>query len=144
MTAARLFLLLGLAACAAPRAQPAPADETGPEAVVERYYRLLSEVRYEEAQALWAAGTDKRTETPEDFARSLSPYQAVEGKAVGETRIEGAAGTLYATVPIRVTGTRRGEPFASDGEALLRRCNDVPGCTPEDRRWHLSNLSLAP
>ena len=145
MTLRACFVLLLLASCSALGPAPSLAGgEAGPAETVTRYYALLSEFRYEEAQALWAEGTQKRQEAPEVFARSLSPYQAVEGRVTGEPVFEGAAGTLYATVPIRVSGTRRGEPFSSEGEAVLRRCNDVPGCSAEARRWHLDALNLQP
>ncbi|WP_031551499.1 hypothetical protein [Parvularcula oceani] len=123
-----------------PEGAKVPAQD--PAEVTLRYYRLLSQIRYPEAQALWAQGTEKRGEDIEAFRRSLSPYQCFSAEVTGEPEIESAGGTLHATVPIRLTGVRRGERFVSEGSATLRRCGDVPGCTPEERRWRITGLNM--
>ena len=60
-------------------------------------------------------------------------------------RVEGAAGSLWVEVPVRVRGRMRdGATFDKRGAVVLRRCNAVPGCTPEQRRWRIEaeNIGL--
>lgn len=50
---------------------------------------------------------------------------------------EGAAGSIYIEVPATVAGS----PLLS-GAVTLRRVNDVPGSTAEQRRWHVESDTL--
>ena len=53
---------------------------------------------------------------------------------------EGGAGSLYYTAPIvLIDGKRR-----VAGEIVLRRVNDVDGASPEQLRWHIESLTVAP
>lgn len=53
--------------------------------------------------------------------------------------VEGAAGSLYVIVPVAVTGEKAdGAPIHIRGVVTLRRVNDVPGSTAEQRQWHIS------
>ena len=53
---------------------------------------------------------------------------------------EGGAGSLYYTAPIvLIDGTRHVR-----GEIVLRRVNDVDGASPEQLRWHIESLTVAP
>lgn len=77
----------------------------------------------------------------ESFARYAS-YRATAGPAGAP---EGACGSIYVSVPVTVAGTlRSGEPFRLQGEMTLRRVNDVPGSSPEQRRWHIEASDLNP
>ena len=58
-------------------------------------------------------------------------------------QMEGAAGSSYYTAPLTVTGTdKNGRPVRLEGEAVLRRVNDVDGATPAQLRWHFQSLTL--
>ena len=57
--------------------------------------------------------------------------------------MEGAAGSIYVEGPVRVYGkTTAGADFSNRGVATLRRVNDVPGSTAEQRRWQVYNVSV--
>ena len=72
----------------------------------------------------------------------MMPYQSVSAAVTGPARTEGAAGTLYAEVPIRSMVVRRGQEMTDTGHVTLKRCNDVPGCTARQTRWHISGIAL--
>jgi hypothetical protein len=50
--------------------------------------------------------------------------------------LEGAAGSSYVDVPVRIGGLA--------GTATLRRVNDVPGSTEAQRRWHIQRIAVPP
>ena len=57
--------------------------------------------------------------------------------------MEGAAGSSYYTAPVTVTSSDKdGRPVRIEGEAVLRRVNDVPGATPAQLRWHMDKVTL--
>ncbi|ALM52929.1 hypothetical protein [Halomonas huangheensis] len=108
----------------------------------QRYFDLLTAGEFEQAYEMWGPDTPIHQSGSRRFEQSMLAYQAFHGEMTGEARTEGAAGTLYAEVPIRVSGARRGEPFSNDGTMTLQRCNDVPGCSEEQRRWRLDSIDL--
>lgn len=114
-------------------------DPKSPEAaraVVERYCALLKAGRFDEAHELWLG--DNRSHAT--FAASWARYGKVERCAVGGVgRLEGAAGSIYTTVAVEILfngGDRLSGPLT------LRRTNDVPGSTDEQRRWHIVQSGL--
>ena len=63
--------------------------------------------------------------------------------AVGNGEMEGAAGSVYYTAPLTITGTdEAGRPIVIDGGAVLRRVNDVDGASADQLRWHFQSLAL--
>ncbi|MGQ0335455.1 hypothetical protein [Halomonas elongata] len=153
------FVLLplcgSLVACApgatTPERQPAPTAATDtradtsaydPVSVARRYFQRLEAGDFDQAYAMWAPASSTHEGGPDLFEKSMLAYQAFDGEATGDARTEGAAGTLYAEVPIRVSGTRRGEPFSHEGTMTLKRCNDVPGCSEQARHWRIQTIDL--
>jgi hypothetical protein len=55
---------------------------------------------------------------------------------LGET--EGAAGSIYTTIPVVFYG----DGFRRPADVILRRVNDVPGSTEAQRRWHIERIEL--
>jgi hypothetical protein len=105
--------------------------------VVETWFALLEAGKRIEARALWS--DDPGTDALADPRR----YREVHGQVGAPGRIEGAAGSLYVSVPIQAYGRRAdGAAFRRSGEARLRRVNDVPGSSAEQRRWHIDTLVL--
>jgi len=120
-------------------------DPKSPEAaraLVERYADLLKQGRFKDAHRLWSGDTL----TDQQFAAKWQRYGKVDGAtvdALGE--LQGAAGSIYAEVPIKLSGTtRQGQLFSLSGTITLRRVNDVPGSTEEQRRWHIVKTELQP
>lgn len=105
-------------------------------AVVNDYAVLAEKGKYPEAAKHWANAT-----AAAQFATSLEDYPKVEltvGKPGDE---EGAAGSIFITVPLTLDLTlRSGSPYQMVCTANLRRVNDVPGSTAEQRRWHIETI----
>lgn len=147
-----VLLLCSLAACA-PIAdtggmqEEVATDDNGslprdPEQTGQRYFDLLAQGKFDQAYDMWAPDTRIRESGRDQFEKSMLVYQSFEGETVGAARTEGAAGTLHAEVPVQVSGERRGKPFAHQGTLRLERCNDVPGCDEQARRWQIRAIDL--
>ena len=123
-----------------------PASEKTEEAarkVVERYYVELDSGHYEVAYQLWRGDGSSSGKTLQDFTAGFADTAHTSVVTDAPTDEEGAAGSLYVTIPVKVTamlkdGTRK--QYA--GKYVMHRCNDVDGCTLEQRRWHINSASL--
>jgi hypothetical protein len=138
----------------APLPQPTPAEEApvtppneaGPEAAAEvarEYFALLGAKQYAMAWNLWAGGGEasgvSKSEFADRFAKYAS-YNAAVGKPGG---IEGAAGSAYIEIPVKVDATlKSGGAEHTSGTVTLRRVNDVPGSTDAQRHWHIQSVEL--
>jgi hypothetical protein len=116
-----------------------PVDPTSTEAagqVVQSYGALIEQQRWKEANALWgdAAAAAKAQTTLQTY-----PVVHLEIGNLGEP--EGAAGSIYVTMPVLFYGDdKAGQPFRHSTEVVLRRVNDVPGSTEAQRRWHIERI----
>jgi hypothetical protein len=116
-----------------------PIDPKSAEAagqVVQHYAALIEQGRYGEAEKLWgdqgAAG--KAT-------KELKSYAERHMQIGKPTDMEGAAGSIYIEVPVVLYGKQSGgKPFHRSGNVILRRVNDVPGSTEQQRRWHIERI----
>lgn len=128
-----------------PAARPAkPAvDPKSPAAaadVVAEFAALLKARRYTQAHRLWSGDSTSDS----SFAARFAGYK-IEGAAVGEPGTpEGAAGSIYIEVPLQLFFTSGRDIGSLSGTATLRRVNDVPGSSPEQRRWHIVKTDLQP
>lgn len=121
--------------------QEAARRESGAEdaaAALRRYYALIEAGDYDAAWALRWHGAADDAESKAAFARQYSGYSQYRVQ-VGEASLpSGAAGSLYVEVPVQIQGrTKEGEPFASVGTVTMRRVNDVPGATAEQKNWRV-------
>lgn len=129
-----------------------PASGQGAGQLVQGYYALLEEKRFTEAQDLWRDGTPHGDEDPKIFARRFGQFSEIHANIGAPGEPEGAAGSLYVTVPVQIYARVRatGKPYYALRLVTLKRVNDVPGSTAEQRRWHIesigawSNLEQAP
>lgn len=124
----------------APLVEPTgPIDPKSAEAagqVVQHYGALIEQKRFDEAGQLWGDSNDAA-----NFRLQLRRYPVVH-LAVGKPEdMEGAAGSIYITVPAAFYGTdQKGSQFRRSAEVVLRRVNDVPGSTEQQRRWHIQRI----
>jgi hypothetical protein len=122
-----------------------PTSAQGAANVVQTYYALLGEHRYADAWKLWTQGGQGSGLTAQAFGASFEQYESYNANIGAPGPIEGAAGSLFVSVPVVIFGRRKsGEEVHELGEATLRRVNDVPGSTPEQRAWHLYKIDLKP
>lgn len=110
--------------------------------VVQRYFALVEAGKYADARRLWDRGGDASGKTEEDFAADFRNYRGHHAEVGAPGRIEGAAGSSYVEIPVQLYGRLKdGSPFRQKGTVTLRRVNDVPGSTEEQRRWHIADIA---
>lgn len=124
----------------------APFAETsaqGAANVVQTYYALIEAGKYAGAWKLWSDGGRASGVDPNDFAAAFGKYLEYHAQIGAPGDIEGAAGSLYVTVPIQAYGRRAdGTAFREAGTVTLRRVNDVPASSAEQRKWHISAVTV--
>ena len=123
-----------------PLAEPkGPIDPKSAEAagqVVQSLGALIEQKKFGEAEKLW--GDSKAASA---FTNRFDDYREIHAQVGKPGSMEGAAGSSYVTVPVSLYGaTSSGAPFKCGGKATLRRVNDVPGSTVEQRRWHITAI----
>lgn len=128
-------------ATAGPQGNIHEVEKLTPEMVVRQYGDLLHQHRFAEAFALWGPNSTDMTE--KQFEQRFDQYRAIDA-AVGKIGpTEGAAGSIYSTVQLTLSGDKKdGTPYVMTGPVTLRRVNDVPGSTAEQRRWHIEKVEL--
>jgi hypothetical protein len=117
---------------------------TEPANVVRQYYSAIAARDYDSAYALWEQSGRASGKTRAEFAAGFAGTAHVEVTSRGTPRVEGAAGSQYATVPVVVDAVQsdgRKERFT--GTYTLRRAM-VDGATPEQRSWHIYAADLTP
>jgi membrane-bound inhibitor of C-type lysozyme len=111
-----------------------PASGQGAANVVQRYFALMEQARVEEAAKLRSDGK----------AEDLTPFASYHAQIGGPGAIGAAAGSLFVEVPVLLYGRlKTGAEFHLSGKAVLRRVNEVPGSTAEQRKWRIERLELA-
>jgi membrane-bound inhibitor of C-type lysozyme len=120
-----------------PLDERAPAAGSGQAAarVVETYFALVESGRSAEAAKLRRDGR----------VYDVRPFARLNALVGGPRRVEGAAGSLYVDVPVVLYGRyASGGEYHASGKAMLRRANDVPGATAEQRAWRIETIEVAP
>jgi hypothetical protein len=104
--------------------------------VVQSYGALIEQKRWSEANALWGERT-----AAAKFQSGLSEAREVHLEIGNLGEPEGAAGSIYVTMPVIFYGdAKNGQPFRRSADVILRRVNDVPGSTEAQRRWHIERI----
>ncbi|MEO6248117.1 MAG: hypothetical protein ABIO85_05990 [Sphingomicrobium sp.] len=125
---------------AEPRGPIDPKSAEGAGQVVQLYMALIGERKFAEAQKAWREGIDQGPLAPV----RLEALREVHGEVGKPFDQEGAAGSSFIHVPVRVFGKGEdGRPFNLIGTLTLRRVNDVDGSSAEQRRWHIVESALA-
>ena len=110
-----------------PPIDPKSAEAAGQ--VVRQFGALIEQNRLDEAAKLWSNADAAAT-----FTRKLKVPTRLHIGEPGDA--EGAAGSLYISVPVVFTG----DTFRRRATVILRRVNDVPGSTDEERHWHIERI----
>lgn len=124
-----------------------PADRS-PEAarqVVERYYAAIDRHDYRAAWLAWDRGGAASGRPFRSFAQGFAGTAHSRVRVGPATDAEGAAGSVFITVPVRVDAVlRSGARQRFSGRYVLRRVNDVAGATAAQLNWHIASASLKP
>lgn len=126
----------------------APAAATSPQgaaSVLERYFAGLAARDYAAAWRLWAEGAPDRPEDAEALSRGFAGFDSYNALIGAPGAAEGAAGSVYVRVPVQIYARLKdGRELHQLGSATLRRVNDVPGSSPEQRSWRIHAVRLEP
>ena len=118
------------------------ATEISPASVIARYYAAIDARRYDDAYRLWSQSGKASGKSENEFADGFAQTQAVSVALGDSVRTEGAAGSQFATVPVRVDATlRNGTHQHFVGTYTLRR-SMVDGATAEQRAWRIYSANL--
>ncbi|WP_312160858.1 MliC family protein [Phenylobacterium sp.] len=122
-----------------------PQSAQGAANVVQTYYALIGEKKYAEAWNLWSDGGKASGVTRQAFTASFDKYASYNAQIGAPGDVEGAAGSLFVSVPVVIYGQMKtGAPVNLKGDVRLRRVNDVPGSTDEQRKWRIAETALKP
>jgi hypothetical protein len=134
------FALLAIAAVQ-------PIDRTPEQArgVVQRYYAAIERGDYRSAYRLWSGKGQASGQSYAAFTRGFARTAHTRVVAGAPIDGEGAVGSVFITVPVRVYATlKNGRHQRFAGQYILRRVNDVDGATREQLSWHLTSATLRP
>ena len=135
-----MILALLAAVASVPAADKTPAAAR---AVVLRYYNAIEHGRYATAYRLWGDAGRRSGQSYAAFVRGFARTGHTRVWAGVPTDGEGAAGSVFVTVPVTVTATlKTGTRQRFRGSYVLRRVNDVDGATAAQLRWHLESAKL--
>jgi hypothetical protein len=110
--------------------------------VVQTYYALLEEHDYAAARRLWRTGGEGSGPTAQAFAESFRDFREYHAQVGKPGEIEGAAGSLFVSVPVQIHGVDvSGKSFSRLATVTLRRVNGVPGASADQLRWHIDQVS---
>jgi hypothetical protein len=122
-----------------------PKSAQGAGQVLQLFGGLLEQRRFADARRLWSDGGAGSGMTESEFIAAYDKYAEIHSEVGAPGELEGAAGSIYVEVPLRLYGKlKSGKSFNMVGPVALRRVNDVPGSTAEQRRWHIFQSDLKP
>lgn len=124
----------------------APESAQGAADVVQTYFAHIGAKDYASAWSLWSdGGKASGSPTAAQFAKSFGRYHQYNVLVGAPGTPEGAAGSIYITVPVVIYGRLKTGPEVHEkGQATLRRVNDVPGSTLEQRKWRIARIETKP
>lgn len=107
------------------------------------YCDYLANKKFSEAYAMWSDRGRASGLSREEFTARLVKYRSFDCYLGTPGGMEGAAGSVYVEIPLKVSGyLTDGRPFTREGPVTMRRVNDVPGSTEEQRQWHIQSSAL--
>lgn len=108
--------------------------------VMVRYVKLLETAQLTDARRYWTMGSD-----PGILEAQLEQFERFDLTIGDPGPMEGAAGSVYINIPLRLDGRATdGSALALGGAATLRRANNVPGSSDVQRQWHIYRVDLQP
>src|SRR5690606_7704885 len=100
---------------------------------------------FAKAYRLWAREGQASGQSYAEFRQGFAATRSTQVTITGPVTSEGAAGSIYATVPVEVNAVLRdGTRQRFVGQCVFRRVNDVPGASEEQLNWHIESASLEP
>ena len=113
--------------------------------LIHDYYDAIARQDYKQAYLAWDGDGTASKQSFEEYQQGFANIVSIVEEVGKPGSLEGAAGSLYIEIPVTVTNvTSNGTPQRFHGSYKLRRVNNVPGSTPQQRRWYIysANISL--
>ena len=118
-----------------PKDGPRDDDRSDPVGTLAAYYSAINARDYPRAFRFW----DSQPSSYEQFARGFADTDQVRLLVEPSTRVEGAAGSVYAQIPAIVVSTmRNGSERVFAGCYVMRRSN------VQDRGWQIYRADVSP
>ena len=118
--------------------------EAGARKVYEAWKAAMEGERYAEAYGQFGEGGPADGMSAGEYTTQFGRCRKITISG-SDGQMEGAAGSLYYTVPTTLTcQVITGSNEKWSGDVVLKRVNDVPGASEEQLRWHLSSAKLKP
>ena len=122
-----------------------PKSGRGAGQVLQQFGGLLEQRKFGEARRLWSDQGRASGQSEAKFVATYDRYSEIHSEVGAPGQMEGAAGSSYVDIPFRLYGKLKdGKPFNQVGTVTLRRVNDVPGSTEEQRSWRIYKIDLQP
>lgn len=122
-----------------------PKSAQGAGQVLQLFGGLLEQRKFAEARRLWSDEGRASGQSEAEFIAAHDRYSEIHSEVGAPGAMEGAAGSSYVDIPFRLYGKLKdGKPFNQVGTVTLRRVNDVPGSTDEQRNWRIYKIDLQP
>jgi hypothetical protein len=122
-----------------------PKSGQGAGQVLQLFGGLLEQRKFAEARKLWSDQGRASGQSEAEFVAAYDRYAEVHSEVGAPGQMEGAAGSSYVDIPFRLYGKLKdGKPFNQVGTVTLKRVNDVPGSTEEQRSWRITKTDLQP
>lgn len=114
---------------------------SGPMELLASFYNAVNAKEYERAYRYWEA----LPSTLQDFARGYSDTLSIQLIVQPPTRIEGAAGSVYAEVPTVIVARHRdGRERVFGGCYIVRKSSLRPKDVPKEEVWRIHKASMSP
>ncbi|MBD2100342.1 hypothetical protein [Leptolyngbya sp. FACHB-261] len=111
--------------------------------VIRDYYSAINRRDYQQAYSAWERDTAAGQQSFEQFRQGFASTASTAVEVGEADRLDGAAGSVYIQIPVTITAiTTNGTRQRFRGSYILRRVNDIPGSTSEQRRWHLHSANI--
>jgi hypothetical protein len=111
-------------------------------AVLRDYYAAVNAHDYARAYAAWAGDGPPGHPTPAAFAAGYAETDSVTLSIGAPSRVEGAAGSRYVSVPVTLRAYERGGRARRFGGSYTLRRAVVSGADAASRQWHLYAAEL--
>lgn len=114
--------------------------------VVQTYYALIGEGKYDRARSLWAGGGKASGASPDAFAARFARYSEYHANIGAPGDVDAGAGQRYVTVPVQISARLKKGAAAEYqiGSVTLHRTADIDGATAEQKSWHIRSIDLKP
>lgn len=104
--------------------------------LAQKFAGLLNQRKFDEAYMLLGPNAPPRS----DFLGMWGQFDNFTARVGTPGDQEGAAGSIYLSIPLDVSAVGHGEGIRRSGTLILRRVNDVPGSTEQQRQWHIERI----